>query len=103
MGEEDDSTLLLGERVNFEDRYVEVRAWSVPKSDRYPDGVKYSFQYGDYDETTIIRYDNFPDHSDATRHHKHTPDGVTGVDFEGVLPLYQQFKTEVNNHGHDWN
>lgn len=103
MGEEDAATLLLGERVNFKDRYVEVRAWSVPESDRYPDGVKYSLQYGDYDGSTIIRYDNFPDHPDAAHHHKHTSSGVVDVDFEGVLPLYQQFKTEVNNHGYDWN
>lgn len=103
MSEEDAATLLLGERVNFEGRYAEVRAWSVPKSDRYPGGVKYSLQYGDYDGHTIIRYDNFPDHPDAAHHHKHTPGGVKDVDFEGVLPLYQQFKTEVNNYGHDWN
>jgi hypothetical protein len=103
MGEEGAATLLLGERVNFEDRSAEVQAWSVPESDRYPDGVKYSLQYGDYDGNTIIRYDNFPDHPDAAHHHKHAPGGVEDVDFEGVLPLYQQFKTEVNNYGHDWN
>lgn len=97
-------TLLLRERENFETRYAEVEVWDVPESDRYPDGVKYSFQYGNFDGETIVRYDNFPDHPDAPIHHKHEQDGdVKGFEYEGVTALYQRFKSEVNNHGHNWN
>ena len=50
-------------------------------------------QYGHIDGGTIIRYDNFPDHPGASRHHKHTEDrSVESVEFPGLLPLYQQFK-----------
>lgn len=103
MGGDDAVTLLIRERENFEARYAEVEAWAVPDSDRYPDGVKYSFQYGEFDGDTIIRYDNFPDHPDAAHHHKHTEDGrVVDTEFEGVAALYRQFKSEVNEYGHNW-
>ncbi|QRV14232.1 hypothetical protein JMJ58_14950 [Haloterrigena salifodinae] len=103
MAGDEPATLLFRERENFGDRYAEVRAWDVPDSDRYPDGVKYSLQYGTLDGETIIRYDNFPDHPGSAHHHKHTRDGVENVDFDGVHPLYKQFKNEVNEYGHDWN
>jgi len=104
MSGDDSATLLLRERENFDTRYAEVKAWDVPKSDRYPDGVKYSFQYGGFDGDTVFRYDNFPDHPGAPHHHRHTRDGsVEGVEFESVAALFQRFKSEVNDHGHDWN
>lgn len=104
MDGDDSATLLIRERENFDERYAEVEAWDVPESDRYPDGVKYSFQYGAFDGDTIVRYDNFPDHPDASHHHKHGADGtIESVDFEGLLALYRRFKAEVNEHGHDWN
>jgi len=66
--------------------------------------VKYSFQYGGFDGDTVFRYDNFPDHPGAPHHHRHTRDGsVEGVEFESVAALFQRFKSEVNDHGHDWN
>jgi hypothetical protein len=100
---DDSATLLLRVRENFGTRYAEVKAWSVPESDRYPDGVKYSFQYGELDGDTLFRYDNFPDHPGAPHHHKHQQDGsVDGFEFEGVTALYQRFKSEVNDHGHNW-
>ncbi|MFB6139203.1 MAG: DUF6516 family protein [Halosimplex sp.] len=102
MGE-DEATLLVRERENFDERYAEVEARSVPESDRYPEGVKYSFQYGEFDGDTVVRYDNFPDHPDAPDHHRHDEDGtIEGIEFEGVAPLYERFKSEVTDHGHDW-
>ena len=47
----------------------EITAYEVPTSDRYPEGIKYSMQYGNAAGETIIRYDNFPDHPDAAHHH----------------------------------
>lgn len=103
MNGDDSATLVIRDSDTCEDRYAEVVAWYVPESDRYPDGVKYSFQYGERDGDTIFRYDNFPDHPDTPHHHKHTRDGgVEGVEFDGVFPLFQRFKNEVNQYGHDW-
>jgi hypothetical protein len=52
---------------------------------------------------TIVRYDNFPDHPDASHHHKHRSDGsVEDVAFDGLQTLFERFKTEVTEHGHDW-
>jgi hypothetical protein len=95
----DEATIILETRQNFGTTYAEVVAWSVPSSDRYPGGVRYSMQYGTVDGETIIRYDNFPDHPGAAQHHKHIGETrVKNVDFEGVLPLFRQFKEEVNTH-----
>jgi hypothetical protein len=104
MAEDESATLIFRERKNFGERYAEVRAWDVPESDHYPDGVKYSLQYGTLDGETLIRYNNFPDHPGAAAHHKHTRVGsVEDINYDGIRDLYQQFKKEVNDHGHDWN
>lgn len=95
--------LVIEVTKDFGETYAEVRAWTVPPSDRYPDGVKYSMQYGTCDGDTIVRYDNFPDHPDAAPHHKHLPDDdVEDVDFTGLEALYDRFKREVQNHGEHW-
>jgi hypothetical protein len=102
---DDGATRIFHTRRNFGDTYAEASAWTVPESDRYPDGVKYSLQYGSLEPAeTIIRYDNFPDHKGAPRHHKHTESGeVVGVDYDGIRKLYQQFRQEVrDDHGEEW-
>ncbi len=103
MGGGDDAQLLIDVTRDFGDRYAEITAYRVPESERYPDGVKYSMQYGNAAGETIIRYDNFPDHPGVRHHHKHRADGtVEDVAFEGVTRLFERSKSEVNNHGHDW-
>ena len=88
---------------DFGDRFAEVRAWRVPESDRHPDGIKYSMQYGTAAGETIVRYDNSPDHPDAAHHHEHREDGsVEDVEFDGLRPLFERFRTEVNEHGDAW-
>lgn len=68
----------------------EMVAWSVPSSDDYPEGVKYSFQYMDAD-------DDAPYHTDVARHHRHTPDGeVEPLEYIGLRDLAEQFLNEVN-------
>lgn len=104
-GRDGDATKVLevAERFPKNDTYVEVKAYSVPASDRYSEGIKYSMQYGTTGGKTLVRYDNFPDHPDAAKHHKHTADGaVEPVDFEGVRSLFERFKMEVRNHGESW-
>lgn len=108
-GDDADARLVLEVDRQFNGTFVDVSAWSVPKSDRFPDGVKYSMQYGRRDvpegkDGTIVRYDNFPDHKGAPRHHKHTESGdVEGAEFRGVQELYQRFKQEVRDYGEEWN
>jgi hypothetical protein len=51
----DDAVELLSVTKDFGDRYADVTAWQVPPSDRYPDGIKYSMQYGNAAGETIIR------------------------------------------------
>ena len=98
-----DSEKILDMSAQFGERYAQVEAWSVPASDRYPDGVKYSMQYGNTAGETIVRYDNFPDHPGAAQHHKHTVGGgVEDVDFDDLGALFERFKREVNAHGDEW-
>lgn len=107
---DDDAVEALNTRERFpaNGTYVQATAHRVPRSDRYPDGVKYSMQYGrtdapEGDDGTIIRYDNFPDHPDAPLHHKHTADGgVEPVEFGGLLALFRDFKQEVRDYGEPW-
>jgi hypothetical protein len=71
------STVIYEDPGTFDDgsRY-EMIATAVPKSDDYPEGIKYRFQYMADDGRTLLRFDNFPDHPGVDRHHYHTPDGV---------------------------
>lgn len=102
-GNDEEAAPLISVTKDFGETYAEVRAWAVPESDRYPDGLKYSMQYGTTDGETIIRYDNFPDHPDAAPHHKHLADEtVQDVEFEGIEALFDRFKAEVRNHGEHW-
>lgn len=99
----DDAQLVVEVTKDFGDRYAEITAYRVPESDRYPDGIKYSMQYGNAAGETILRYDNFPGHPDAAQHHKHRADGtVEDIDFEGIQSLFERFKSEVREYGHDW-
>jgi len=53
-------------RVQLPNGFVEYRFTSVPKSKKFPEGVKYGFQYV-RDGTEILRYDN--SHGVHERHH----------------------------------
>ena len=99
----DTKVLDVKERFPTNETLAEVTAWRVPPSERYPEGVRYSMQYGGTDGETIIRYDNFPNHPRASHHHKHIEDGsVENVEFPGLAPLFREFKQEVRNHGEHW-
>lgn len=106
MAEEDGGAeQVIDERLEFDGTYVEIEAFSVPPSSRFPEGVKYSMQYGTTDGETIIRYDNHPDYPGVGRHHRHgssDPHDVEEIEFEGLEALYRRFKREVNEHGDDW-
>lgn len=103
MAGDGDAVKVLEVTKDFGERYAEVTAWSVPESERYPTGVKYSMQYGNAAGETVFRYDNFPDHPGAGHHHKHTADGeVVDVEFDSLQALYERFKREVKEYGDEW-
>jgi len=98
---EDEAELLIETRIDFPEsgRIVAVTVWGVPESDAYPEGVKYAMHYGTKDGETILRYDNA--HPEANGHERHTPDGVTEIDFPGWGALLTRFRTEVMEHEQD--
>lgn len=103
MDGDDEAQQIVRVTKDFGDRYAEVSAYRVPESDRYPEEIKYSMQYGNAAGETIIRYDNFPDHPGVAHHHKHHADGtVEDIEFDGLRPRFERFKSEVSEHGHDW-
>lgn len=91
------STVVYEDSGTFDDgtRY-EVIATAIPKSDDYPEGVKYRFQYMDEDGRTILRFDNFPDHPGVGRHHRHTRDGVYDVEYSGLKDHVRTFYDEMD-------
>lgn len=91
------STIIYEDADSFDDgsRY-EMIATAVPKSDEYPEGVKYRFQYMNEDGRTILRFDNFPEHPGVDRHHYHTPDGVfDDIEYTGLADHVRLFRAEM--------
>lgn len=85
----------------FEDgtRYQMI-ATTVLKSDDYPEGIKYRFQYMAEDGRTLLRWDNFPNHPGVGRHHGHTPDGVYDIEYTGLDDHVRRFYDEVDARRH---
>ena len=73
----------------------EMLAWSVPESEAFPEGLKYSFQYLGPDDAEILRYDNAHDAPGIGRHHRHYRGEAEGIDFESLRAHVQRFLTEV--------
>jgi hypothetical protein len=93
------ATLVYKADTEFDDgtRY-EMRAWQVPETEEYPNGIRYRFQYMTADGTTLLRYDNNHYRDGVGMHHRHTPDGVEGIDFEGLASHVRKFKHEVTTY-----
>lgn len=93
------STPIYEDEDTYDDgsRY-EMIATAIPKSDDYPEGVKYRFQYMAKDGRTLLRFDNFPNHSGVDRHHYHTPDGVVdAIEYTGLKDHVQKFYDEMDD------
>lgn len=95
---EDATELIVDTHVDFPEshRFARIAVRLVPESDAYPEGVKYSMQYGGYDGTTILRYDNA--HGSTKGHERHTPDGTESIEFPGWRKLLVRFRQEVSEH-----
>lgn len=70
---------------------IHVKIIAVPKSERYPDGLKYAFHYGRTDGTTYLRYDNA--HGIHERHVGERTEELGS--FPGVGTLLRRFRAEV--------
>lgn len=78
--------------------HYEMVATAVPKSDDYPEGVKYRFQYMAADGRTLLRFDDYPFHPDVGRHHYHTPDGVfDDIEYDGLPSHVRKFHDAIDD------
>jgi len=80
--------------VNDHGDIIQVRIWRVPKSEDFPEGVKYSLVYihveGD-SYRRVLGYDN----ERGKGHHKHYFGREEPVRFEGVEKLVEMFLRDV--------
>ena len=97
-GDDDGTDLVVDTHIDFpdSDRFASITVRLVPESEAYPDGVRYSMHYGDYDGTTILRYDNA--HGATKGHERHTPEDAEEIDFPGWQELLQRFRQEVTEY-----
>jgi hypothetical protein len=85
--DDDDVEVIRERRRDFGDQVVYIRVLRVLQSEKFPDGVKYTFHYGEKNaDHPIIRYDN---HHGV--HERHEGDFVEEIDFPGYEQLFRQF------------
>jgi len=63
----------------------------------YPCGYRYALHYVYTDgRGTILRYDN--ENKTPGRHERHTDEGVSAIDFPGMMALRDQFLNEIQDY-----
>ena len=64
---------------------------------QYPSGYRKALHYGHTDgRDTILRYDN--ENETVGRHECHTPEGVTEIEFPGMMDLRDRFLNEIEHN-----
>lgn len=94
MGRDDDGdiTVVQNRRFDFGDEIVKIRILRVPKSEKFPDGIKYGFHYGKKGTAEpYLRYDNH-----HGTHERHKGDRVEEIEFPGYEALLQRFRREIS-------
>jgi len=97
---DDAVTVIRDETQVYRDGTVaSVRVLSVPESDRFPDGLKYSFHYGRAEgDAPIVRFDN---HHGS--HHLHVGSQRFDVDFPGLEATYRAWRSTLpDDKRDDW-
>jgi hypothetical protein len=51
--------------------------------------------YGTTDGETLLQYNNA--HEQTHGHERHTVDGVTDIEFPGIVDLFERFQREVDD------
>lgn len=89
---DEDVSVLRDEIEVYDDGSVaRIRVLAVPESDRFPDGRKYAFHYGNAGaEDPVIRFDN---HHGS--HELHIGAQTYEIDFPGLEPLYQAWRAAL--------
>ncbi|MEF8872623.1 MAG: DUF6516 family protein [Haloarculaceae archaeon] len=78
-------------RREFGDRLVRIRVLRVPESEKFPNGIKYAYHYGEKGaEDPILRYDN---HHGV--HERHKGENVDKIEFPGAEQLLRRFIEEL--------
>ena len=63
---------------------------------QYPSGYRYALHYSYTDDRgTILRYDN--ENETIDRHERHTPEGVTEIEFPGMIDLRTRFLNKIEH------
>ena len=63
---------------------------------KYPSGWRYALHYRYRDGRSVVRrYDN--ENETPGRHERHTPDGVTEIEFPRMLKLRDRFIDEIES------
>ena len=73
-----------------ETSFYYVKIWNIPKSENFPEGVKYSMAIVDRGKV-IVRFDN----ERGKGHHKHYGGTELPVKFQSVEELLESFFREV--------
>jgi hypothetical protein len=91
------ATIVFEDEDRFDDgsRY-ETIVLSVDPSDAYSEGIRYSFQYMDRGDSTLLRYDNHTDAHGHRHHRHHYAAGITGIDFEDWNSHVESFYRELD-------
>ncbi|TVT92789.1 MULTISPECIES: toxin-antitoxin system TumE family protein [Haloferax] len=94
MPPSDEVEVLYQDTREFDNKIIHIRILSVPKSEKFPEGVKYGLHYGRKGgDDPIVRYDN---HHGV--HERHEGDTVEEIPFPGVETLLRRFQDEVETH-----
>lgn len=89
--EDDDVEVVRDRRRDFGDEIVRIRILRVPKSEKFPEGIKYAFHYGrEGEDDPLLRYDN---HHGI--HERHRGSEVEEIDVPGIEELLQRFVREL--------
>ena len=79
---------LIDELGNIEELVI----WAVPKTSKYPDGIRYRFVYvNKVREQIYVLYDNhYP-----KGHHRHIKDSEEPYPYKDIRQLIEDFKRDV--------
>lgn len=84
--------LLFKRRYVYENGDVlEMKAWSVPKTPRMPEGFKYSMVYVNAHGIRLLGYDN----GEGKGHHRHEGKMEQPFEFENIEKLVERFLKEA--------
>jgi hypothetical protein len=89
---DDDVVVVRDEATAYDDGTVaRVRVLRVPASDRFPEGLKYAFHYGEAGaEYPVVRFDN---HHGV--HELHMNGRTDEIDFPGLAVLYRSWRAAL--------